>query len=188
VQKGSKRRQILNALPTPQIPKVETNGTQIVRTVFFPNGQAMDRIQGYADPSGRFIRQGVWECWEPGGTRTLYGHFEEDEHHGRRFEWDCDGKLIAIAAYDRGELCEYESENLEHHPDFGAAQRLLTGDGPPPAAVLRSCRDELEARCGGCCDLRHDWFRRVIPVGAPSKSDQLSAGVGAVAGFRVVSK
>ena len=63
------RQQILTSLPALHMPLVETNGSQVVRTVFFPNGQPMDRIQGYVNPSGEFIRHGVWERWRSDGTR-----------------------------------------------------------------------------------------------------------------------
>jgi len=127
-----KRQQILTALPTLAMPLVETNGTEVTRTVFFPNGQTMDRIQGYLDPSGRFIRHGVWEQWWPDGTRSLYGHFDKGDHHGRRFAWDRDGRLIVIEAFNRGQLSEYESKNLEQHPDYKVAQQVLARDRPKP--------------------------------------------------------
>jgi hypothetical protein len=128
----SKRQNILKALPKLQMPLVETNGSQVTRTMFFPNGQAMDRIHGYLDPLGHFIRHGVWERWWPDGTRLLYGHFEDGEHHGRRFEWDRDGKLIVIEAFNRGQLSEYVSDNLEQHPDYKIAQQLLSRNGLTP--------------------------------------------------------
>jgi len=64
-----KREQILSALPTLQMPLVETNGDEVTRTVFFPNGQPLDRTHGYMSPSGEFIRRGVWEYWRPDGTK-----------------------------------------------------------------------------------------------------------------------
>ena len=132
LMEDDKRQQILTALPTLQMPLVETNGNQRVRTVFFPNGQAMDRVHGYVAPSGDFIRHEVWEGWWSDGTRSVYGHFENDEHHGRRLEWDRNGKLIVIEAFNRGELSEYESDNLEQHPDYKVAQQLLARDGRKP--------------------------------------------------------
>lgn len=89
----------------------------------------MDRIHGYVDPSGKFIRHGVWERWWPDGTRSIYGHFYEDYHHGRQFEWNRSGNLIAIEAFDQGQLSEFESDNLEKHPDYEVAQQLLARDG-----------------------------------------------------------
>ena len=129
----AKRQRILTALPKLQMPLVETNGTEVIHTVFFPNGQPMDRIHGYVDKHGKFIRHGVWERWAADGTRVLYGHFENGEHHGRRFEWDRDGKLSSISAYNHGELSEYQYQNLENHPDFKAAQQLGARDGVPAA-------------------------------------------------------
>jgi hypothetical protein len=118
-----KRQQILSALPTLKMPVVQTNDSEIIRTVFFPNGQPMDRIHGHLDSSGDFIRHGVWERWWPDGILSLYGHFDEDDHHGRRFEWDRDGKLIVIRAFNRGQLSEYVSDNLEQHPEYEVAQQ-----------------------------------------------------------------
>ena len=129
-----KRKKILAALPTLEMPLVETNGNQCVRTVFFPNGQAMHRIHGYVDPSGSFVHHGVSELWWPNGARSVYGHFEDGEPHGRRFAWDRDRKLIVIEAFDQGRLSEYESENLEKHPDYKAAEQLLARDGLKPRA------------------------------------------------------
>lgn len=128
------RQSILAAFTKLQMPLVEASGTNVVRTVFFPNGQPMDRIRGYVDKSGKFIRHGVCECWAEDGTRLFYGHFENDEYHGRRFEWNYDGKLSSIAAFSHGELSEYVSENLEEHPDFNAAQQLTARDGVPDAS------------------------------------------------------
>ena len=123
------RQRILTALPKLKMPLVETNGTDVVSTMFFPNGQPMDRIHGYVDKHGKFIRHGVWERWAKDGTRVLHGHFENGERHGRRFEWDYDGKLSSINVYNHGELIEYASKNLEDHPDFKAAQQLSERDG-----------------------------------------------------------
>lgn len=75
----NKRKQILQALQILEMPLVETNGNQITKTFFFPNGQAMERIQGFMDSSGNFIRHGVWECWQSDGLKSLYGHFDNDE-------------------------------------------------------------------------------------------------------------
>ncbi|HEY3320638.1 MAG TPA: hypothetical protein VGP72_09250 [Planctomycetota bacterium] len=124
----SKRQQILAALPTLRNPLVEANGSEVVNTVFFPNAQAMERVRGFLSPSGEFIRHGVWERWWPDGTRESYGHFENGEHHGRRFEWNRDGKLIVIEAFDRGQLSEYACENLEQHSDYRVAQELVAED------------------------------------------------------------
>lgn len=126
-----KRQKILSVLPTLTMPRIETNGTEVTRTVFFPNGQSMDRIHGYVDSTGKFVRHGVWEQWRQDGKRSRYGHFEQGYHHGRRFEWDRDGKLIVIEAFNRGQLSEYKSDNLEQHPDFEAAQ-LLARNGLKP--------------------------------------------------------
>ena len=132
LMQDDKRQQTLTTLPSLRMPLTETNGSEVVQTVFFPNGQAMDRIHGYVNESGSFIRHGLWERWSSDGTRSLYGHFENGEHHGRRFEWDRDGKLVVIEAFNRGQLSEYVSDNLEQHPDYKIAHQLLAGDGLKP--------------------------------------------------------
>jgi len=58
------------------------------------------------------------------GKRRSYGHFRNGKHHGRRFEWDSDGKLIVIEAFTNGTLTEYVSEHLDSHPDYKAAREL----------------------------------------------------------------
>ena len=133
VTDDAKRQRILTSLPTLHMPLVETNGTEVVCTVFFPNGQPMDRIHGYMDKSGKFIRHGVWEMWTQSGARELYGHFEKGDHHGQRFEWSRDGKLSSIHTFNHGQLSEYQYQNLENHPDFKTAQQLGTRDGVPAA-------------------------------------------------------
>jgi len=119
------RRGILDALPTLQMPLIETNESQVIRTMFFPNGNPMEQIHGYDDDSGKFIRHGIWQRWRPDGTKSIYGHFENGDHHGKRFEWDQNGKLIVIEAFDRGKLSECEMDNLQQHPDHEAAQEAF---------------------------------------------------------------
>jgi hypothetical protein len=129
----TKPERLLAELTKVRMPLIETNGAELAQTVFFPNGQPMDRVCGYVDKSGNFVRHGIWECWAADGTRILYGHFENGEHHGRRFEWDRHGKLCSIIAYNHGELIEFQHENLENHPDFKTAQELgAHGDLPRP--------------------------------------------------------
>jgi len=132
LQEKRKRKKILAVLPTLEMPLVETNGKQCVQTVFFPNGQPMNRIHGYADPSGSFVSHGASEVWWSNGARAVYGRFEAGRPHGRRFQWDEDRKLIVIEVFNHGLLSEYETENLEEHPGYKVAQQLLARDGLQP--------------------------------------------------------
>ncbi len=123
-----KREHMLVSLSDLEMPKVDTNGTQLTHTVFHPNGQPMDRFQAYMDKDGRLVKHGVREMWYPDGKRQLYDHFDDGDVDGRRFAWNRDGVLTEIAGFDKGELTEYESKNLTNHPDYGIAQQLAGGD------------------------------------------------------------
>jgi antitoxin component YwqK of YwqJK toxin-antitoxin module len=126
----AKKQRVPFSLPTLNMPWMETNGTDVVRTIYFPNGQPMDRIHGYMDDFGDFIKHGSWETWTKSGTRELYGHFENDVLDGARFEWNHAGKLSSISVYNHGDLIEYHRENLESHPEFKTAQRLASSKTP----------------------------------------------------------
>ena len=89
----------------------------------------MERFEGYQNSAGEFIANGVWESWHADGKRAVYGHFREGRHDGRRFEWDRDGKLIAIEGFRDNELTEYEGTNLVSHPDFEKANELARSGG-----------------------------------------------------------
>lgn len=141
-----KRPALLKSLQTLQMPLIETNGNEIVRTVFFPNGKAMDRVHGHVNLSGKFIRHGIWERWQSDGTLSLYAHFENDELHDRRFHWNEDGSLNSIDAFDHGELSEYKSTNLEQDPDYGLAQQLMVRDKDKAAHAKDDARPARPAR------------------------------------------
>ena len=109
------------------MPEDRALGNGIIRTVYFPDGSPLERVQGYLDASGRFMKHGVWETWYPDGKREVYGHFEHGDHHGQRYEWKEDGKLIRIEAFNHNDLTEFQSEHLELHPEYENARRL-TGE------------------------------------------------------------
>ena len=123
---GEKRSQTIDTILHLEMPKIETAGTKSVHTMFYPSGQPMDRAEGYVAADGKFVRHGVWESWYANGKRRSYGHFENGKHHGRRFEWDFDGKLIVIERFTHDTLTEYKSENLESHPEYKTALELTT--------------------------------------------------------------
>jgi hypothetical protein len=74
----SKRDALIESIQKLQMPQEEVKGSVIIRTVFYPNGQPMDRVQGYRGADGQFVRNGFWESWYPGGKRSDYGHFRDD--------------------------------------------------------------------------------------------------------------
>ena len=106
------------------MPAEHVEGDHRVLTVFYPDGQPIEREQGYRDSSGQFVRHGTWETWYPDGKRECYASLEHGVHHGRRFNWDWNGNLSAIEKFNHNELIEYESQNLEAHPEYAEAQRL----------------------------------------------------------------
>ncbi len=65
-------------------------------------------------------------------------------HHGQRFEWDRDGKLITIKIFNHNELVEYESEGLEARPEYAEAQRLLA-TGPDDRANSSEARGSVKS-------------------------------------------
>jgi len=119
----------LEAVIQLKMPVFESEGDRITTTVFFPDGQPLERVQGYKSASGEFISNGIWEQWSSKGTLLVYGHFVDGEHHGPRYEWDRDGNLSSIKAYTKGTLSDYASENLAGHPEYKAAQQV--GGGQP---------------------------------------------------------
>jgi hypothetical protein len=68
------------------------------------------------------------ESWHSNGKRFQYGRFEKGREHGTRFEWDLGGKLVTITVFNRGEITEEVSENLEKHPEYKTAQKLTAKD------------------------------------------------------------
>jgi len=122
----SKRGPLIESILRLEMPEVRTEGGVVTHTVFYPSGQPMDRVQGRVDAPGHFVRDGIWESWHPDGKREVYGHYQNGLHHGRRFEWNRDGKLSSIIGFTHDELTEYETENLERHPDYKVAEQLNT--------------------------------------------------------------
>jgi hypothetical protein len=123
LDKSNNKENSLRKLVALEMPKLETNGEVVIQTVFFPNGQPMDR-QETSVLHGRLIKHGIWEMWYPDGKRQLHGYFRNGELNGRRFEWNRSGDLTAIERFKAGELTEYESTNLTNHPDYAVAQKL----------------------------------------------------------------
>jgi hypothetical protein len=124
----SQREPLLQSIRTLEIPEERVEGDHRVLTVYYPDGHPMERVQGYRDSSGRFVRHGIWETWHANGKRSCYGHLEQGEHHGPRFEWDQDGKLMCVETFNHGELVGYESEHLASRPDYEEALRRSDGD------------------------------------------------------------
>jgi hypothetical protein len=118
------RDALIKTLSGIRMPKYESVGNRTVKTLYFPNGRPLERFEGVLTDEGDFVADGIWEMWYPNGQRRVYGHFREGRHDGRRFEWDRDGRLIAIAGYRDNELTEYVAESLDRHPDFTKAMEL----------------------------------------------------------------
>jgi hypothetical protein len=123
LDESNNRENSLRQLAALEMPKFETNGAVVIQTVFFPNGQPMDR-QETSVLDGRLVKHGVWEMWYSDGKRQLHGYFRNGKLDGRRFEWDRSGVLTAIEGFEAGKLTEYESTNLTNHPDYAVAQKL----------------------------------------------------------------
>jgi hypothetical protein len=120
----TKRDALVESLRALEIPRVEKRGGRVIRTYYYPDGKPMERYEGYLNDSGSFVKDGAWERWYPNGRKELYGHLRDGEHHGRRFDWNDDGTLAVIEAYNHGNTSEFESQNLERHPDFAKAKEL----------------------------------------------------------------
>ncbi len=112
-----------------EMPEEHVEGDHRVLTMYYPDGRPLERAQGFRDSSGQFVRHGIWEAWYPNGKRECYANLDHGIHHGRRFDWDSDGKLIAIKKFNHNELIEYESQSLVAHPEYAEALRL-SGIGP----------------------------------------------------------
>jgi hypothetical protein len=129
VMDDENRSGIIEAVGRIKMPEFETVGKVTRKAFFYPNGRLMERFEGYLNASGEFTADGVWESWHADGKRAVYGHFREGQHDGRRFEWDRDGKLMAIKGFGNNELTEYEGSNLASHPDFETANELARSSG-----------------------------------------------------------
>lgn len=127
-----KRPALIASILRLAMPDVREEGGVVTRTVFYPNSQPMDRIHGRIDAAGRFVKDGAWESWYRDGKRELYAQYVNGEMHGRRFNWNHDGKLGSIEGFAHDTLTEYETENLDRHPDYKVAEQL-NPPGPPTA-------------------------------------------------------
>ncbi len=120
----NKRQKVLQSLPTLVMPLTETNGSVIVQTVFFPNGQPLERVHGYYDSSQRLIRHGNWERWWSDGTRKCVASYINGKCHGPLFQWQDSGELFAIDTFNHGDFIHGQFKNLEKHPDYLLAIQL----------------------------------------------------------------
>lgn len=119
-----KRPEVIETILRLEMPKIETEGNGVLRTVFYPSSRPLERTEGYVTGDGKFVPHGLSEHWHPNGKRESYCRFENGEAHGRWFSWDCEGKLIEIRGFTRGVLTEYEAKNLERHPDYKTTEEL----------------------------------------------------------------
>jgi hypothetical protein len=127
LHEAGKRESLLKSIRALEIPEERVESARVVITVRYPDGRLMERVEGYRDPGGQFVRHGLFETWHANGKRQCYGHCDRGTHHDRRFEWNDEGKLITIEVFDHNELADYESEDLEKHPDYEEARRVAEG-------------------------------------------------------------
>ena len=78
----NERGPLLRAIDALKIPEEHAEGDHLVLTLSYPNGKPMERVQGYRDGRGQFVRHGTWEIWHLGGKRECYGHFDHGMLHG----------------------------------------------------------------------------------------------------------
>jgi len=112
-----------------EMPLVDTNGSNLTLTFFYPSGTRLVRCRGYFDSAGGFVRDGVLEQWDSDGKIHLYNHYKRGRIDGSRFSWGRDGKLSCIEGFRSGQLVEFESENLERHPDYPLAEKIRAVNG-----------------------------------------------------------
>jgi hypothetical protein len=120
-------KQVIDRL---ELPQVQVIGEKVIWTYCYPDGGIMERFEGKYNSRNEFVRHGIWETWSIRGRRETYGHFENGQHHGRRFEWDDGGNLIDIETFSHEKPSEYESENLTRHPEYGVARKLFEEPRP----------------------------------------------------------
>jgi hypothetical protein len=120
--------EIRRSILTLEITEIRGSGDRSVRTVFYPDGKPMVRIEGYVSGDGAFVRHGVIETRWSNGQRFGYGRVVQGLIDGPLFIWDDDGTLMSIGSFSRGELIGIEKERLEDHPDYGTAQRLRAAE------------------------------------------------------------
>ncbi|MBN8459560.1 MAG: hypothetical protein J0M04_17155 [Verrucomicrobia bacterium] len=58
IRDSDKKNRIFAALPTLNMPLTETRGGRVIRTVFYPDGMPMSRMEGYMDATGAFVSDG----------------------------------------------------------------------------------------------------------------------------------
>ncbi len=130
------RGPLLRTIGTLNMPEEHAEGDHLVLTVFYPDGKPLERVRGYREASGQFVKHGTRETWHPDGKREHYQHFDRGMPQGWGFDWDWDGNLTCIHKHNRIDIVEYKYQNLESHPAYAEARRLIaTGpddrmDGP----------------------------------------------------------
>ena len=163
----NKRAPLLRTIGALTIPEEHVEGDHLVLTVSYPDGLPMERVQGYRDSSGQFVKHGTCETWHLGGIRESYSYLDHGMLHGTRFGWDWDGKLTSIQTFDHNKFVDYQSQATSKRvPEYAEAQRLL-GIGPDDRT------DSSEAR------------GKVIPEGRRDVSRPGGGAPGAVPASRV---
>ena len=145
----NKRGPLLRTIATLTIPEEHAEGDHLILTVSYPDGLPMERVRGYRDTSGRFVRHGTCETWHPDGKRERYEHFDRGMRHGRGFQWDEDGKLTSVYQYKHNQLVNYESHYFQGRPEYAEAQRLI---GTRPDDRTGGSSVQEKAKPGGRSD------------------------------------
>ena len=114
----NKRGPLVRTIGALKIPEEHAEGDHLVVTLFYPDGKPMERVQGYRDGRGQFVKHGSRETWHFEGKRESYGHLDHGMHHGLRFDWDWDGKLTTIEKFDHNQIIQYDSQDLEARPEY----------------------------------------------------------------------
>jgi hypothetical protein len=97
-------------------PSEHKVGDRVIRTYCFPDGQPLERVEGYLEANGKFVRDGMRERWLASGKRGFRESHRRGQKHGRKLEWDEDGKLRSISTYVDDQLVSYQRENLDILP------------------------------------------------------------------------
>jgi hypothetical protein len=104
--------------------KYSVQGSRVVRTTSYPDGRKHSRCDGYYDAGGWFVEDGVFELWNPNGTRSQYGYYRAGKHEGLKFFWDKNGRLTMIDEYKIGDYAAGWSNDLESHPAYETGRKL----------------------------------------------------------------
>jgi hypothetical protein len=124
LEDSGKREPLVRSIKGLEMPEERPEGDHSVLTLFFPVGRPMERVHGYRQATGQFVRDGPWESWHANGKRRSYRHLDHGQLHEPSFKWDDDGKLTCIQSFNHDELVGYESTNLASRPEYAEAQRI----------------------------------------------------------------